>query len=195
MNHSCLIIDLTTSPPVSPINLISDDEMEISPSESENITPSNEMSNPDESDVSESSIKSRKRSRSERDDPSTYVPRWINVRKWKETPPMAWRGLDRGDGRYRLYQKIPHYFPGKIRRQYRRGRLMSTFSRVKLLRIAWKVGVVNPDGFDISDCPFWNVTPEKGFEFFVNGWEGTTKETLIQYLWNKLEETDQILVS
>lgn len=79
-----------------------------------------------------------------------------------------------GDGRYRLYQKIPHYFPGKIRRQYRRGRFMSS---VKLLRIAWKVGVVNPDGFDISDCPFWNVTPEQGFELFVIGWENITKET------------------
>ena len=103
-----------------------------------------------------------------------------------------WRGIDRGDDRYRLYQKLPHYFPGKIRRRYRRGRLMESFNQVKLIKIAWKVGVSNPDGFDRSDCEFLGCPLDEGFEHFVDGWNGTKKLALMNYIWNHLNDSNAI---
>ena len=121
------------------------------------------------------------------------VPQWINVRKWKQTPPLKWMGLDRGDGRYRLYQKMPKHHKRRRSQRHKRGWLMSSFSKEDLLIIAWEIGVFNPDGFGKSDCRFWGVTSKQGFKLFLIGWEPSDKNTIIQYMWNTLEENDEIL--
>ena len=116
------------------------------------------------------------------------LPRWITVRKSKEVPELRWMGLDRGDGCYRLYQE------GRIEtKRHQRGRLMTSFSKEKLLRIAWDIGVFNPDSFGKSECRFWGVTCREGFNMFVTGWERSSKNTIIQYIWNTLEDNDEIL--
>jgi len=103
-----------------------------------------------------------------------------------------WRGLDKYDGKRRLYRSIPSYFPGKIRRRYRRGRLITSFTHYKLLRIAWKLDVSNPEGFDKSDGEFMELDDNDGFEHFVNGWNDNTKDDIAIYIWNRLHETDEI---
>ena len=103
-----------------------------------------------------------------------------------------WRGLDKYDGKKRIYRSIPSYFPRKTRRQYRRGCLMTSFTRYKLLRIAWKLVVSNPEGFDKSDCEFVGLNDDEGFKHFVSGWNRTTKDDIISYIWNHLYDTNQI---
>lgn len=122
------------------------------------------------------------------DDQDIKTRAWINVRKWKETPYYEWRGLDKGDNIYRLYRKIPYC------RKYRKGVLMTSFKMWKLFRIAWDTNVFNPDGFGISDCPFWGISQNIGYELFLQGWKGITKDKLILHIWNRLEETDRILI-
>lgn len=132
--------------------------------------------------------KSNKLVEQDRKYPSLY-----SRRNRKRQYSMTWIGLDYGDGNYRLYRCIPYYFPANSKCRYIKGRLMKSFSQYKLLKIAWKIGVANPDGFDISDSYFININSKVAFDFFVMGWNGIKKKMLIQYIWNKLEETDKIL--
>lgn len=105
-----------------------------------------------------------------------------------------WRGIDRGDDRKRIYRKLHRYCPGKIRRNHRRGRLISSFPKHKLLRIAWKIGVSNPDGFGREDFQYWGIDDEEeGFEFFLSGWTDETKDCIENYIWGRLYDTDEII--
>lgn len=135
------------------------------------------------SDKSEPSI-------STQSNPKPY-PQWTRIKRNRQQ--LKWKGVDRHDGKYRLYQTVPGYFPGKIRRQHRRGKLMTSFDRIKLIKIAWKTGVANPESFDRSDCDILGLTDKQGFHCFVNGWTGTNKPTLIQYIWNHLYDSDNII--
>ena len=119
--------------------------------------------------------------------PSTFFRRFQNKK---------WRGLDRGDDRQRLYQSLPGYYPGKIRRMYRRGRLVTSFPKDKLLRIAWKIGVSNPEGFGKEDCQFIGINGNgQGLEFFLTGWGDATKDIIGNYIWNRLYDTNEIMTS
>jgi hypothetical protein len=103
-----------------------------------------------------------------------------------------WRGLEKGDGQYRLYRTIPQYRPGKIRRHSRKGRLMKSYTTIQLMKIAWKIGVTNPEGFDLESCHHWGCEPADGLRFFITGWTGTTKDQLMNHIWNHLYDTDEI---
>lgn len=104
-----------------------------------------------------------------------------------------WKGLDKGDEKKRLYKCLPKYYPVKLRRRYRRGILMSSFPIRKLLKIAWNIGVSNPDGFDKSDMKYLGFPDEESaLSFFLNGWVNTDKESICNYIWNRLYDTDQI---
>lgn len=110
----------------------------------------------------------------------------------KVTPKMEWYGLLAHDRRPRLYQSVPNCFPRRVRSQCTKGRLPDSFTRVKLISIAWKVGVTNPDGFDQTDCNSFNITLAEGYKIYVDGWSAIKKERLINYIWNRLEETDRV---
>jgi len=110
----------------------------------------------------------------------------------KVTPAMEWYGLLAQDRRPRLYQTVPDCFPRHVRNQNIRGRLLESFTRVKLISIAWKIGVTSPDGFDQSDCGFLNCTLAQGYKLYVHGWIGTRKAVIIRYVWNHLVDTDRV---
>lgn len=101
-----------------------------------------------------------------------------------------WIGLDRCDGKQRLFR----YVPGLTLRRDRfpKGRCMISFSRHKLLRIAWKIGVNNPDGFARDDCNFFGLTDGEGFTHFTLGWKETNKIILGNYIWNHLYDNDAV---
>lgn len=129
-------------------------------------------------------------------DPSKVIsrPTQGQLRLTRSTQ-IIWRGLDKNDGKYRIYQSIPDYLPGKIRRKYRRSKLMSSFTNLQLKRVAWKVGVTNQEGFDISDSKFWGASSAEGFKIFIKGWSNTSKSTLMDYIWNKLDDLDLISIA
>jgi hypothetical protein len=124
---------------------------------------------------------------------SKYEAKWINVRKRKEVL-TSWRGIDRRDGKYRLYKRIPSYCPGKMRNKSLRGRLMNSFTKFKLIKIAWKIGVANPDSFDSNDAKLFNLTDEEGFKHFAEGWNNSNKDDIMNYIWNHLYDADAISV-
>ena len=104
----------------------------------------------------------------------------------------GWKGLDKGDNQYRLYQSLSRNFPRKLRSYNKRGKLMKTFNMHQLLEIAWKTGVTNPDGIDRTDARFWGLSYLQGFEFYLTGWEGVSKTHLMNYIWNRLYDTERI---
>jgi len=117
-------------------------------------------------------------------------PKWINIRKWKATPIMSWRGIDCGDGKYRLHQRIPPHTQKKTK--HRRGRLMSSFTKLNLIEISWKLGVPDPNSFDRSDCDFLGIPDDQGFQHYLMGWKNTNKKELMNYIWNHLHDIDEI---
>lgn len=107
----------------------------------------------------------------------------------KSSRHKVWYGIDRGDDRYRLRQNVPYRLS---RKSDHRGRLIDSFSKYKLLRIAWKIGVSNPEGFSKDDAEFLGLDDYSGFEHFLSGWEGMRKTQLTNYVWNRLHDLDQV---
>jgi hypothetical protein len=102
-----------------------------------------------------------------------------------------WNFLERGDGRLRLQRTariIRRFKDGTVHVRFKRSshRLMASFSRRKLLKIAWKTDVTNPEGFDRGDTRFLGVDDDIGFEFYKTGWVSTTKIVIGRYIWNRL---------
>jgi hypothetical protein len=126
----------------------------------------------------------------------SHSPRWINVKRWKNIPFGHWRGIDHGDGLFRLYQKPHHRLRDHslIKQHCKQGRLIQSFNILHLLKIAWMIGVTNFEGFDRTDCNFFGITMTRGFQLYLTGWNNINKEILSTYIWNKLEETDCILI-
>jgi hypothetical protein len=104
----------------------------------------------------------------------------------------SWIALDRCDGKQRLYRCLPSFMSIQSHPLYRRGRLVTSFTRYKLLRIAWKIGVSNPDGFGRDDCDFFGLNNQEGFQQFILGWKGINKITLGDYIWNYLYDNDAV---
>lgn len=102
-----------------------------------------------------------------------------------------WNGIDYGDGKYRLYRYVSPRFRGKRRNHYV-GRLITSFTKDKLLHIAWKIGVSNPDGFSQNDCVFLGLNHDEGFEHFKSGWDKTNKIVISNYIWNRLYDNGQV---
>ena len=103
-----------------------------------------------------------------------------------------WIAFDRCDGRQRLnrYRRLP--VDEQIKFLYPRGRLISNFPRSRLLEIAWKAGVSNPEGFAKSDCEFFDMAEEDGFALFLRGWASIQKSTLCNYIWNYLYDNHAV---
>lgn len=106
---------------------------------------------------------------------------------------MEWHGVIRRAGRLCLYQYVPHCFPVIEWNRGSRGRVITSFTRVKLISIAWKLGVANPDGFDRFDCDFYDISLEEGYKHYVPSWRRVSKEHIINYIWNRLHDMDRIL--
>lgn len=105
----------------------------------------------------------------------------------------TWDFFEKGDHRLRLRRKATttrRFKDGKIRIRFKRPsqRLITSFSKAKLLKIAWKSDVTNPDGFDRNDAKFLGVTDDTGFEFYKTGWSLTTKLIIGRYIWNRLHD-------
>lgn len=103
----------------------------------------------------------------------------------------TWDFFEKGDGRLRLQRKTcttRRFKDGKVHVRFKKPsqRLISSFSRMKLMKIAWKCEVTNPDGFDRGDAKFLDVSDEVGFEFYKTGWTTTTKTIMGRYIWNRL---------
>ena len=96
----------------------------------------------------------------------------------------SWKGYDTGDGKLRLYRK---------RKNIKQIKLITKFTRYELLRIAWNSDVTNPDGLNKSDCYFLGLDDDSGcFMQFLDSWDTTSNSQIINYIWNRLEETDNI---
>lgn len=103
----------------------------------------------------------------------------------------TWNFLDKGDGRLRLQRKAgtKRYFKdGKVHVRFKKQsrKLIASFSREKLIKIAWKSDVTNPEGFDRDDAKFLGVTDDIGFDFYKTGWISTKKIVIGRYIWNRL---------
>lgn len=115
-----------------------------------------------------------------------------NVTDENETLPLPvkisfkgpkWYGIDRGDGRYRLYRKLnakrhsvptTKSFPGKITK--RRGKLITSFSRSELIDIAWSVN-----------------KSDNTYAKFVSAHENANKRELMSAVWSELNSQSKIL--
>jgi hypothetical protein len=105
----------------------------------------------------------------------------------------TWDFHDKGDGRLRLRRKthtVRRFKDGKIQIRFKKPsqRLISSFSKAKLLKIAWKCDVTNPDGFDRGDAKFLGVSDKMGFDFYKTGWCSTKKMIIGRYIWNRLHD-------
>ncbi|MEO6067395.1 MAG: hypothetical protein ABIQ41_05385 [Gemmatimonadales bacterium] len=109
----------------------------------------------------------------------------------EEKPKMEWRGLLDHDRRPRIYQKVPSCFGRRAASQAKRGRVLDSFTRVKLIRIAWKVGVENPQGYTKDNCKRF-IRSGNYYEKYVDGWKGLQKYRVTQYLWNHMLKTNQV---
>lgn len=98
-----------------------------------------------------------------------------------------WRGLDKGDNHLRLY-KSKHF----LDRGNHCGRIISSYTKDELIKVAWKIGVTNPEGFDTEECDFWEIPHDEVFEIFASGWSRVDKKTVANYIWNRLYDTDAI---
>lgn len=107
---------------------------------------------------------------------------------------VHWHGIDRQDGKCRLYRRFPSYFPREIRRSYRRGRLVKSFTKYRLYRIAWSLGVSNPEGFCKADGEIFDMSNDESFQLFIRGWGRTGKEKLGNYIWNRLYDLNRITI-
>jgi hypothetical protein len=102
-----------------------------------------------------------------------------------------WDFYEKGDGRLRLRRNhltTRHFKEGKIRVRFKKPsqKLITSFSKAKLLRIAWKCDVTNPDGFDRGDAKFLGIEDHVGFNFYKTAWSSTKKQVLGRYIWNRL---------
>ena len=115
--------------------------------------------------------------------PNDYGPSTGNIQvPIKKT---SWKGLDKQDGKLRLYRHTSKKFKEN-------GCEITRFTRNRLLRIAWKLDVVNPDGFARYDSIFFELDDNDGFNFFMKGWGGATKQEISKYIWSRLEEIQEI---
>lgn len=105
----------------------------------------------------------------------------------KVTPKREWKGIMRQDGRLRLVQEGSYHY-GSVSK----GKLAECFPRPKLISIAWKIGVSNPDGFDQDDCEYFGVTPREVYDQYVAGWRGYKKNRILRFILNRLIHTGRL---
>lgn len=117
----------------------------------------------------------------------------ITQKKWITTSDKSikWRGIDKRDGRYRLYKRTSKHVN---RRPNKSGKLIDSFSKSKLIKIAWKIGVANPDGFDQNDAKYLRCGLQSGYIHYKNGWMEINKKIIGNYVWNRLYDTDKIIM-
>jgi len=62
------------------------------------------------------------------------------------------------------------------------------FSKLDLIQIAWRLGIVNPDGFssEIEGALFAMEETKYCFPLYLVGWHNTSKEKVMRYVWNYL---------
>ncbi len=94
--------------------------------------------------------------------------------KWKS---IKWLGINRNDGRYRIYKRESRY-------KHVKGRLISSFTRSKLIKIAWKIGASNLIGMNHDYCKFKD---------YINGWNRSTKSILCQHIWHHLHLNKRVI--
>ncbi len=113
---------------------------------------------------------------------------------------MRCQAFDKGDGRHRLL------FKGQSKRSFNplthkihvhmkspKCRLINSFSKDRLMKIAWQAGVSNPDGFDRTDATFFGLNNQSAFDWFQTGWDTTSKTILGIYIWNRFHDLDEIV--
>lgn len=94
-----------------------------------------------------------------------------------------WFGVDKQDGQQRLM--LPN---GNVQ-------LMSKIDTFDLIQIAWKLDVSNPEGLNANDCEFLGLPRNhETFNIYKVGWELTSKEDIINCIWNRLVEIDCVVV-
>lgn len=97
-----------------------------------------------------------------------------------------WRGIETWTDNYRVYKRT-------TKKPHRKGRLLKSFTYSQLLKLAWEIGVSNPEGFSDYDSKFLGYDDGDGFNSFISGWYDTNKSDLINYIWNRLYDTDNII--
>jgi hypothetical protein len=115
-----------------------------------------------------------------------------NEARWTSTKDkfIKWRGIDHRDGKHRLYKIIPGCIRDKIRYRNQNGRVMHSFSKIKLIKIAWKIGVNNPEGFNKKTS---TLSANQGLIHFIDGWINTSKPSLAGHIWNHLADNNSII--
>ena len=95
---------------------------------------------------------------------------------------IRWRGFDYKDGQRRLIeQEVGDGIRDK--RMKSRGRVITTFQRDTLIKVAWEIGVSNPNGDNIN---LFDINLEKGFEIFLDGWRWINRNLIANDIWNRL---------
>ena len=100
---------------------------------------------------------------------------------------LPWRGLDKNDGQYRIYRVRSSNL---IRDN--KGILLNTLIKSKLVRLAWKLGVSNLDGFNIHDAWSFNMTYNEGYQCYIKEWSDIKKTDIISHIWNHLLDMENI---
>ena len=123
---------------------------------------------------------------------------WITVRKTpRDNFPIiiGCKGLDIGDGKYRLIFSKPQFLSYKIRKLHDRGRVITSFSKYELIKLAWKIGVINPYGIRHHEMIGDEYCDEQDyFRCFAVGWKHCTKYDMSIYIWSHLQNTDNIII-
>lgn len=92
-----------------------------------------------------------------------------------------WRGLDKGDGRYRIV-KIKRSF--KNSNNFTRGRILKTLSKNKLIKIVWNIGIPIPIEHRISNL---------NMDDYIMYWSKLNKKDIVNAIWKYLKVTNNII--
>lgn len=90
-----------------------------------------------------------------------------------------WRGLDKGDGRYRIV-KIKHSF--KNSNNFTRGRILKTLSKNKLIKIVWNIGI-----------PIEHRISNLNIDDYIMYWSKLNKKDIVNAIWKHLKVTNNII--
>jgi len=73
-------------------------------------------------------------------------------------------------------------------------RLLTYEPREKLLYIGYELYVPNIEGFSKKDTASLDLTDEEGFKRYKLGWGKSTKMMIVNHIFNKLYDINQILI-
>jgi hypothetical protein len=102
-----------------------------------------------------------------------------------------WYGIISNDRRKRVIKRIPQYYPTSPIQH--RVRLLESFTLDKLIKLAWNIGVTNPEGMNNETFQLEDARDRSTYITFATGWRACPKRVMANYIWNRLVEIDRFV--